>query len=290
MAHQACNRFFVVSMQLWAISLPTLFLSGLDSDTVAAGGVLANLSLFIFSIFWGWGAAVQVIGAQHVGAGDAVRFRACVHVATAATALGIVIVCLVCYLVRNELIKIFSSDPEVQRAAADAMPYLCLYTLVMGVGQVFDGCLDACCLNSWRTYGTFFTVLVVGIPSAVGLALGTSLKLKGLWLGLLVGAAARLVTFTVMYSRIDLDTVIHNARERQELMRKHPVDSTSSVAQDAEGEGGLLLPEPDTVALLDVGLGSGLGVLGGSDRGSWPMPASFERASSLAGSTHRVEP
>eukprot|EP00756_Hemistasia_phaeocysticola_P009466 Hpha_TRINITY_DN14894_c0_g1::TRINITY_DN14894_c0_g1_i2::g.169701::m.169701 len=146
-------------------------------------------------------------------------------------------------MLRHEVIRIFSSDDVVKERAVNALPYLCIMMFVMGVGQIFNGSLDACCLNSWRNYVTFFSLLVVGVPAAVYLALGTSLELKGLWLGLLAGATVRLLAFAVMYTQIDLPAVIQAARERQELTRaekdlkdEHEEHLAEETEEEPEGE------------------------------------------------------
>eukprot|EP00756_Hemistasia_phaeocysticola_P015796 Hpha_TRINITY_DN15436_c2_g1::TRINITY_DN15436_c2_g1_i1::g.172817::m.172817/K03327/TC.MATE, SLC47A, norM, mdtK, dinF; multidrug resistance protein, MATE family len=260
MAFQSMQRFFVISMQMWSISLPTMFLSGLDADTVAAGGIMANVANMLFALFWGWGAAVQVLGAQHIGRGDERRFFACVKAALGTCTVLSAVMCSLLYFLRHEVVKVFSSNPDVKRIASEAVPYMCIFTFVMGAGQVFNGCLDACCLNAWRFWGSFSTLLVLGIPASVLLALETSLELKGLWIGLTIGAAARLVVFAAVCTRIDAATVIQKARERQELIRKAPGDIKEPEAEEEGSEGGEVDLE-NAVAMIAESLGSGSGIM-----------------------------
>eukprot|EP00756_Hemistasia_phaeocysticola_P051964 Hpha_TRINITY_DN27149_c0_g1::TRINITY_DN27149_c0_g1_i1::g.29234::m.29234/K03327/TC.MATE, SLC47A, norM, mdtK, dinF; multidrug resistance protein, MATE family len=51
---QGFNRCCVIGMQFVAVNIPPLFLSARGSNTVAAGGVLANIASFLFALYWGW--------------------------------------------------------------------------------------------------------------------------------------------------------------------------------------------------------------------------------------------
>ena len=189
-----------IALEAWAFQLGTLMAGRLDTTSLAAHSVVMNMLSVTFMVPLGISSGASARVGQLIGASDSARAQ---RAAFAALGLGgglAVLSAAIFVLGRKLLPLLYTPDPQVVLMAATVMPIAATFTVMDALQAVSGGILRG--MGRPRVTAAFNLVgyFVLGTPLAYYLALHTSLRLRGVWVGYAVGVsfvAAGLVSWVL---------------------------------------------------------------------------------------------
>ena len=174
--------------------------AGFGDVTLAANQVLLQfLEITAFALD-GFAFAAESLVGQAVGARSVVAVRRSSVVASQWGVGGSVILGLAFWLGGPAIIDMMATDPAVQAAARDYLPWVALAPVVGIASWMFDGIFIGATLsremrNAMLISGAVYLVALLTLPDALGN--------HGLWLSLMVLNAMRGVTMAALYPRAE---------------------------------------------------------------------------------------
>ena len=110
----------------------------------------------------------------------------------------------------------YTDDPDVIAAASELVlvTIFSCRTVVDGWTNCLRGILNGCALQSVNAKTSLTCAWCVGIPSAYALCFVAGLRLRGLWLGLVIQNTASAVILTCVMVRQDWEELSRRAQER----------------------------------------------------------------------------
>jgi len=136
----------------------TIGTSKLGEVQVAAMSILYTTWGILWAFYWGFGLALQVRVGFHLGKGNLKLLKMTLNAALVSFFFLIGSLAAGCYLLRWEIGKMFSDDPEVLEVVAKTMPFLSL--------NYFVGCL---CLGGQNILEGMSRNKIVFFVSAIGM-------------------------------------------------------------------------------------------------------------------------
>lgn len=176
-------------LETWAFQITTLMAGRLGEAELAAHVVALNLASLSFMVPLGLSQGASTRVGNLVGAGQATAAR---RSATLALGLGagVMVVSAVAFVVlRWELPRLYSGDPEVIALAAGILPIAAAFQLFDGTQAVGGGVLRGLGATRPAAVFNFVGYYLVALPLAVLAAEMGGMGLQGLWWGLCVGLA-----------------------------------------------------------------------------------------------------
>ncbi|XP_058091628.1 protein DETOXIFICATION 16-like isoform X3 [Magnolia sinica] len=206
----------MVCLEVWSFEMIVL-LSGLLPNPKLETSVLSislNTSSMAYMIPFGLSSAVSTRVSNELGAGrpQAACLAVCV-VVFMAISLGAV-VGLATILVGNIWGYVYSNEVEVVKYLATLMPTVALSVFMDGIQCVLSGTARGC---GWQKIGAlinFGAYYIVGIPTAVLLALVFHVGGKGLWMGIICALFVQIVLLTAITLRTNWDQEARKAKDR----------------------------------------------------------------------------
>ncbi|XP_040378084.1 protein DETOXIFICATION 48-like [Oryza brachyantha] len=204
-----------VCLEWWWYEL-MIVLSGLLANpraTVASMGILiqATSLVYVFPSSLGQGASTRV--SHQLGAGRPTGAR---RAAGAALSIGLVVGAAAATFmvsVRNHWGRMFTSDPNILRLTAVALPIAGLCELGNCPQTAGCGVLRGSARPASGARINLASFYLVGMPVGVALAFGARLGFAGLWLGLLAAQAACAVWMARAVAATDWDVEVARAKE-----------------------------------------------------------------------------
>ncbi|MEY2471555.1 MAG: hypothetical protein QOK28_884 [Actinomycetota bacterium] len=173
-----------------ALTLASAVAARIDTASLAAHQVIAQLNLFAALVLDSVAIAAQTLVAEAAGARDVARFRLVVARSARLTLYGAVVLAAVVFFGRHAIPGLFSDDAPVVRVAAGVMPVLALMQLPAAAAYLLDGVLmgnNDFVTVRWSTLSGLGAFAV----AAVAVLVHPSLGLRALWVGLTAWALAR---------------------------------------------------------------------------------------------------
>ncbi|XP_020597061.1 protein DETOXIFICATION 51-like [Phalaenopsis equestris] len=188
LARLAAPSCVSVCLEWWWYELMIL-LCGLLPDpkpAVASVGVLIQTTalLYVFPSSLGFGVSTRVGNELGANRPEKARSAAAVAVVVVAAGMGLAAMCFTTGI-RNKWGKMFTSDGEILRLTAAALPIIGLCELGNCPQTVGCGVLRGSARPSHAAHINLGAFYLVGIPVAVGLGFGLGIGFCGLWMGLL---------------------------------------------------------------------------------------------------------
>ncbi|XP_012704246.1 protein DETOXIFICATION 48 isoform X1 [Setaria italica] len=204
-----------VCLEWWWYEL-MIVLSGLLANprgTVASMGILiqATSLVYVFPSSLGQGASTRV--SHQLGAGRPAGAR---RAAGAALSIGVAVgLAAAAFMVsvRNHWARIFTSDADILRLTAVALPIAGLCELGNCPQTAGCGVLRGSARPASGARINLASFYLVGMPVGVALAFGARLGFAGLWLGLLAAQAACAVWMARAVAGTDWDVEVARAKE-----------------------------------------------------------------------------
>jgi len=178
-----------VSAEMWAFNASTFIAGALGATAVAAHGVALNLASLSFMLPLGVSQAATTRVGNLIGAGRAREAQRSAWIALAMGA-GVMTLSAVVFVVgREDLARIYTSDPVVVHYAATILPIAAAFQIFDGTQVVGSGVLR----GMGRTLPAFVFNLVgywcIGLPLGWWIGPGSHGGLEGIWWGLSLGLA-----------------------------------------------------------------------------------------------------
>jgi MATE family multidrug resistance protein len=177
------------ALELWAFQLGTILAGRLDPTSLAAHAITLNLASLSFMVPLGFASGASALVGQLIGAGKRERAQAAAHACLVVLATYALCACALFVFGRALLPGLYSSDPEVVRAAAAILPLAGLLQLFDGLSAGGSAILRAMGHAKLTALTNLLAYFVVGIPLALFLSAPTRLGLAGIWLGYAAGLA-----------------------------------------------------------------------------------------------------
>lgn len=177
-------------LEVGAFSFASMLAGKLGAVWLASHQIVLNVASTVFMIPLGISSAAAVLVGQAIGEG-----RRDVAIARGWLALkfsAVVMVCIgvVAWLVREPVVHAFTSDADVAVKSIGLMWIVTLFQLFDATQVVGAGVLR----GAGRTHVSFISNFVghwlIGVPLGMGLCFALGYGLTGLWVGLLAGLAA----------------------------------------------------------------------------------------------------
>ena len=173
-----------------ALTLASAVAARINTASLAAHQVIAQLNLFAALVLDSVAIAAQTLVAEAAGARDAQRFRVVVARSARLTLYGAVVLVAVLILGRHGIPGLFSDDASVLRVAAGVMPIVAVMQFPAAGAYLLDGVLmgnNDFVTVRWST----LSGLAVFAVAAVAVVVHPALGLRVVWMGLAAWALVR---------------------------------------------------------------------------------------------------
>lgn len=209
----------MICLEWWCFEI-VILLAGLlpnATEQVSAMSIMLNTLLVCFMLPFSIGDATSTRVGNELGAGHAGRARlACLTGLVIALVVGLTMSILL-VLFRRGVGKIFTGDsqPGVVDAVASLAPFLSVTLWFDAVQSTASGALRG---SGRQRVGALVNILswyIVALPVGAVAAFWFHLGVKGLWLGLVVGALFQDVCITTVALRTDW---VHEAQRSEKLV------------------------------------------------------------------------
>ncbi|XP_060203699.1 protein DETOXIFICATION 35-like [Lycium barbarum] len=209
----------MLCLEIWYMMSIILLVGHLNNAVIAVGSIsiCMNINGWESMLFIGINAAISVRVSNELGLGHPRATKYSVYIAVFQSLL-IGILCMVIVLVaRNHLAIIFSSSTEMQEAVAD-LAYLLGITMVLNsVQPVISGVAVG---GGWQALVAYINLgcyYAFGLPLGYVLGYVAKLGTKGLWLGMIAGAASQTLLLLIILYKTNWSKEVEDTTER---MRK----------------------------------------------------------------------
>jgi MATE family multidrug resistance protein len=190
-------------LEEWQLQLISALAARLGSVEIATHNALLNLFFFLTSFNYGVATATTVRVARFLARNDSVRAIRVGWVSLSCSMFMSIIVSITIYICRDDVGKLFSSDPKVWNLTSSLAVFIAICYTAMALFYTVMGILD----GQGRP-GPVATAFVIGawgvsIPAAYLFAFQANLGLIGLWYGLACGYG--IVTLIAGYAVVTSD-------------------------------------------------------------------------------------
>lgn len=159
--------------------------AGFGTFAIAAYGVGIRLIMLVMMPGFAFAAAAQTLVGQNLGAKNPARSERSAWTAFAYYAMFMFVMALLFYFFSNNVIGIFSNNPEVIKIGTDFLRITSFGFVFIAMGLVFGRSLSGSGDTVSPMVMTFVALWVVQIPLAFYLAYHTPLGIKGIWYAML---------------------------------------------------------------------------------------------------------
>ncbi|ODQ78162.1 hypothetical protein BABINDRAFT_162834 [Babjeviella inositovora NRRL Y-12698] len=177
----------MVEAEFLAFEILTILASQFGTEFLAAQSIVANTSTIFFQIPFGISVAVSTRMAHCIGGGFPEGAKRVVKISAC---LGVIIStlnCLAIAVLRKQICRLFSLEPEVVQLASHVLLVLAVNQLVDGLNVTFAGCLRGQGRQRIGSIWNLASYYLVALPLCYVLAFKFDMKLYGLWIGLGIG-------------------------------------------------------------------------------------------------------
>lgn len=206
----------MVCLEWWSYEV-ILLLSGLLPNPKVEASVLSicfSITYLHYFIPYGLGATVSTRVSNELGGGNPEGAKVAVKVVGVVGIIESMIVSVTLFGCHKILGYAFTTDTQIANHIASMWPFICLSILI----DTFLGILSGVARGSgWQNLGAYVNLgsyYIVGIPMAAVLAFVVHLRVKGLWIGLVSGAAIQSFLFALITTFTDWHKQASKARER----------------------------------------------------------------------------
>ena len=231
----------MICLEWWAFEV-LVVTSGTTNDpeiSVSSMGIAFNISGFFYMFSMGLGSSSNTRVANELGAGRAAGARLAYWVSFGISSVMQASFCTFLFFQRNNVVKIFSTDPQVVEMVDTITPVLCCAILGDGLNAVFMGALRGAgrqTLGAWMNLVGWWGVVV---PLAFYLGVYKEMGTLGFWMSLALGTNAMGLFFFAVLLRMDWEG---------ECLRARDLIHSSGQGEDAQ----LLDEREEDVAAVEV--------------------------------------
>lgn len=217
----------MICLEWWSFEL-LILLSGLLPNPQLETSVLSiclNTISTLYAIPFGLSGAVSTRVSNQLGAGNPQGARVSVISVIIIGATETILVSTSVFACRNVFGYIFSNEKEVVDYVANMAPLLCLSVITDSFQGTLSGVARGCGWQHIGAYVNLASFYLFGIPIAASLAFWLNFRGKGLWIGIVCGAALQTILLSVITCCINWKKQAAMAREWLHADEKSSVDN-----------------------------------------------------------------
>lgn len=204
----------------------TTFLAGAKLGTVelAAQSAAYYILYVLNALDYGINTAVTVRLGQHLGARMPLRARATVKLGLAFVLIISALLSILVVGVRDQIGRVFSSDPSVLSMISDVAPYVALAFFMNGIAGLMTAVLLAQARPTTVSLTTILCKWCIDLPLSFSLVLLLHHGLPGIWWGMATGNCSLAILLAIFVSRTNWIFQIASARHRSEVKDATPAN------------------------------------------------------------------
>ncbi|KAG8647985.1 hypothetical protein MANES_09G134800v8, partial [Manihot esculenta] len=206
----------MLCLQLWYTAVLVLLAGYMKNakTAISAFSICLNITAWDAMLCLGFLAAASVRVSNELGKEDAKAAKFSVKLNLATSFCIGVFLWIMCLLFGQKIAYLFTSKTAVAEYVSSLSLPLAFSVLLNGVQPIFSGAAVGAGRQSLVAYVNLFCYYVVGVPVGVILGFAVHLQVKGIWIGLIVGAAMQTLTLAYITFRTDWDEQVKKATER----------------------------------------------------------------------------
>ncbi|KAK1583964.1 hypothetical protein Q3G72_028658 [Acer saccharum] len=206
----------MLCLELWYTAILVLLAGYMKNATVeiSAFSICLNIIAWQFMLCFGFLAASSVRVANELGRGDAKAAKFSIKVAiSTATCIGIFFM-IICLVLKRQIAYLFTSDEEIAEAVTSLSLLLSLTVLLNGFQAVLSGVAVGAGRQGVVAYINIACYYLIGVPVGVVLAYVVDYKIKGIWIGMLLGTVMQVLVLAYVTWKTNWDEQVNKASER----------------------------------------------------------------------------
>lgn len=219
----------------WSYQVVVLICGTLPDKDVAANTVIFNQWGVLWSVFWGIGLATIVRSGKTISNGDINGTKLIIKISLTLSIIINGIISIICYFLRKDIAKLYTSDESVILILDHAIPVLCALFFVGGIGWVACGIMEGMSRNIERSYVYSITAWLMFVPGSIYLAIYSPWSKGGIyykkwsaicsiWVWALIVEVIRCILIWFILLRTDWKKQVILAKERSEALKKKEND------------------------------------------------------------------
>ncbi|KAJ9563903.1 hypothetical protein OSB04_009063 [Centaurea solstitialis] len=225
----------MLCLELWYYAILAL-LAGYMPDAktaISAFSICLNVNAWEFMISLGFLVAACVRVANELGGGNAkaIKFSIQVLLGTSIT-IGVFFFVL-CLAFGKKLAYAFTDDEKVADIVSDLSLLLSFSILLNSIYPVISGVAIGAGFQGTVAIVNLICFYVIGLPVGGLLGYLTTLKVKGIWAGMLFGVLTQTITVSYITWRTDWDDQVKKASERLERFYLHTEENREQISNEA---------------------------------------------------------
>ncbi|XP_076932926.1 protein DETOXIFICATION 24-like [Bidens hawaiensis] len=206
----------MLCLEMWYYCILVLLAGYMENAEVAISAFSISLNIYAweFTICLGFLGAGCVRVANELGRGKAEAVKFSIKTVVGTSAMIGVFFFVLCLVFQKRIAYLFTNDERVADAASDLSLLLSFSVLLNGIYPVLSGIAIGAGMQTVVAIINLVSFYLIGIPLGVMLGYLTSLQVKGIWIGMIVGVLAQSLTLIYMMWRTNWDDEVNKASER----------------------------------------------------------------------------
>ncbi|PKI58916.1 hypothetical protein CRG98_020662 [Punica granatum] len=198
---------------------------------ISAFSICLNISAWAFTIFLGFliGASVRVSNELGRGNAKAAQFSIKVILSTSIS-VGVVF-WILCLVFGRQISYILTSEEDAAEEVASLSVLLAFSILLNSVQPVLSGVAVGAGRQSmvaWVNIGCYY---VIGVPLGVVLGYTANLQVRGIWIGMTIGIAMRILVLGFITYRTNWNEQVLKASERLNRWFQHDAEDGTNILE-----------------------------------------------------------
>eukprot|EP01018_Ginkgo_biloba_P032995 Gb_25415 [translate_table: standard] len=216
---------FMLTLEIW-YTQGLVLISGLLPDAEVA---LDSISVCMNYLNWdmmlmlGLSTAASVRVGNELGARRPKTARFSVMVVVSTCFIISLILAIAVLVLKRELSIAFTSSTVVIQAVFALTPLLALSVLLNGIQPILSGVAIGCGWQSVVAYVNLATYYIIGLPIGIALGFKTTLGVKGIWWGMIIGVGLQTLILIILTARTNWNKEVQTAGERVSIYEQ-PTD------------------------------------------------------------------
>ncbi|KAJ4721380.1 Protein DETOXIFICATION [Melia azedarach] len=220
----------MICLEFWYNALLVLLAGYMKNATleIAAFSICLNIIAWEFMLCFGFLAASGVRVSNELGRGDSKAAKFSVKVAITTTTIIGIFFFIICLVFSRKIAYLFTSDDEVAESVTSLNVLLAFSVLLNGVQAVLSGAAVGAGRQKVVAYINIGCYYLIGVPAGLLLGYVADLKVKGIWMGMVIGVVMQSLVLSYVTWKTDWDEEVNKASERLNKWLLKPSDHQES--------------------------------------------------------------
>ncbi|XP_031248718.1 protein DETOXIFICATION 24-like isoform X2 [Pistacia vera] len=219
----------MLCLELWYNAILVLVAGYMKNATseISAFSICLNIISWEFMLCFGFLAGSSVRISNELGKGDAKTAKFSVKVAISTTASIGMFFFIMCLVFSHGIAKIFTSSEVVIASVSSLSVLLAFSVFLNGIQAVLSGVAVGAGRQTVVAYVNICCYYFIGIPVGIILAYVANMKVKGIWIGMLLGVVTQVLVLGYITYKTDWDQQVNEASARLNKWLLKPSDESN---------------------------------------------------------------